>query len=216
MQCDEPLVTVCLPPWQVKRLVTLCLRSMRKYYLITYSNVIVRREALLSRMIELLVRNPNCAGYGYDKLKMKSPLRNLARRSLDTKRARLWMRKTLLGNRTATFRNVPKQPRDFCALYRTDLLREYPLSFVPNVPPSIPGEFMYHQLTGLGYAIEMVPVHEMRNLIDHVEHGTSASHAAKCIIPKASTQHKAERRLEQSLNKTYTKALANPAELDGD
>ena len=92
MQCDEPLVTVCLPPWQVKRLVTLCIRSMRKYYLITHSNVIVRREAWLSRMIELLVRNPNCAGYGYDKLKMKSPLRNLARRSLDTKRARLWMR----------------------------------------------------------------------------------------------------------------------------
>ncbi|MHC4990215.1 MAG: glycosyltransferase [Planctomycetota bacterium] len=171
-----------------------------RYYLIMHSDTIVKREGWLARMVEMIESDPKIASAGSGKLEMRSGLNQLVRDATDTKRLRLWMRRTVLGDRDARQLEREPCPRDYCALYRTETLREHGLSFVGKGGYSA-GETVYYDLKGLGYRSGLIPVPEMMSLMDHIAHATGA------ILPErklnsAHTFRKTQRRLQRLFRRT--------------
>ncbi len=272
-QEPAPLVSICLPHWQVRELVTLCLRSIRKhtrdlpyevivvdngsrddsleylrslrwirliergdetssrpalahataldigareaggrYFLSMHIDVIVKQEGWLRRLVDAIESDERCAAAGTGKLETPSLLYALWKRTLDTKKFRLWLRRTMLRESGAIQPERPVCPRDFCALYRLDVLRKHELSFVPE--RLSPGEHMYLHLAERGYAAAMIPVSEMRQYMDHVVHGTAGLRPAERRLGHSLEQRRTERRLRKLLAQPHVQALCADPTLD--
>jgi len=271
----SPTVSICIPHYQVKQLMTACLRAIRrytpqgpafevivvdngsrddsldwlrslgwihlvergertpddwiramataldiglerargKYYLIMHSDTIVKREGWLQRLVDEISRGPDIGSAGTGKLETRGPVDLFFRRATDTKRLRLWVRRTFLGDIGA--RQLPREPcaRDFCALYRTDVLRENHLSFVQKGGYSA-GETIHYDLKKLGYRPGIIPVREVMQYIDHIAHATGA------ILPerklnRAHMFRKTRRRLSNLLDREDIRSLLADPSLDG-
>jgi hypothetical protein len=94
----------------------------------------------------------------------------------------------------AKFAQRPNAPRDFCALYRMDVLRQHKLSFIQKRFSA--GESMYLDLVDLGYTAAMIPVPEMMSYMDHIAHGTPRS-KPKTRAETFSNAAKTERAVEE-------------------
>lgn len=178
-------------------------RARGDYYLIMHSDTIVRRRGWLRRMVEAIESGPQVASCGSGKLERRGAVDQFVRDATDTKRFRLWLRRTVL--RDASARQLVREPcpRDYCALYRTAALREHGLSFVSKGGYSA-GKTVYYDLKRLGY--ESFPVPEMMRNMDHIAHATGA------ILPerklnRAHTFRKTRRRLERLFHRDDVDAL---------
>ena len=272
-QEPAPLVSICLPHWQVRELVTLCLRSIRKYtrdvpyevivvdngsrddsleylrslrwirliergaetpphptlahataldigareaggryFLSMHIDVIVKQEGWLRRLVDAIESDERCAAAGTGKLEMPSPLYAWWKRTLDTKKFRLWLRRTMLRDAGAIQPQRPVCPRDFCALYRLDVLRKHGLTFVPE--RFSPGEHMYLNLIERGHTAAVIPVPEMRRYVDHVVHGTAGLRPAERRLGHTLEQRRTERRLRRLLSQPHVQAISADASLD--
>lgn len=273
----NPLVSICIPHWQVRELVTLCLRAIRKntqtipyevlvvdngsqddsldylrslpwirliergreapangvlahvtaldvgfahsrgqYYLVMHIDTIVKHPGWLERLLAPLQADPTCAGAGAWKLEMRHPLVELARQVTDTKKLKLWLRRTLLCDATA--RSLPRElcPRDYCALYRAQPIRERNLRFHggSRLVGYTPGEQMHYQLKENGYRTEVIPTAEMMQYVIHLGHGTAALQPQERGIPKAHAQRKSEERLNRLFGSDLATSLAGDISLD--
>lgn len=267
------MVSICLPHWQVRELVALCLRSIRKYtrdlpyevlvvdngsrddsleylrslrwirliergnetppsptlahataldigvreargafFLSMHIDVIVKREGWLRRLVDAIESGERCAAAGTGKLETPFGLYAWWRQTMDTKRLKLWLRRTLLRDAGAIQPARPVCPRDFCALYRLDVLRKHRLSFVPE--RFSPGEFMYLNLAERGYTAAMVPVPEMARYLDHVVHGTAGLRPGERRLRHSLEQRRTERRLRKLFAQPHVQALAADPSLD--
>jgi glycosyltransferase involved in cell wall biosynthesis len=148
-------------------------RARGDYYLIMHSDTIVRQRGWLRRMVEVIESGPQVASCGSGKLERRSAFAQLVRDATDTKRFRLWLRRTIL--RDASARQLTREPcpRAYCALYRTAALREHDLSFVSKGGYSA-GETVYYDLKRHGYESSLIPVPEMMRNMDHIAHATGA------------------------------------------
>lgn len=180
-------------------------RARGDYYLIMHSDTIVRRRGWLRRMVEAIESGPKVASCGSGKLERRGAVDQFVRDATDTKRFRLWLRRTVL--RDASARQLVREPcpRDYCALYRTAALREHGLSFVSKGGYSA-GETVYYDLKRLGYESSLIPVPEMMRNMDHIAHATGA------ILPerklnRAHTFRKTRRRLERLFHRDDVDAL---------
>jgi glycosyltransferase involved in cell wall biosynthesis len=180
-------------------------RARGDYYLIMHSDTIVRQRGWLRRMVEAIESGPKVASSGSGKLERRGVFAQLVRNASDTKRFRLWLRRTVL--RDASARQLIREPcpRDYCALYRTAALREHGLSFVSKGGYSA-GETVYYDLKRLGYESSQIPVPEMMRNMDHIAHATGA------ILPerkldRAHTFRKTRRRLEKLFHRHDMDAL---------
>lgn len=158
-------------------------RARGQYYLIMHSDTIPRREGWLTRMVEAIETDPNHAAAGSEKLERRSPVAQFLRDVTDTKRARLWLREKLLGQQSARPTKREPCPRDYCALYRTAILREHNLSFISRRGLSA-GDIMYHDLKERGHTAQLIPVPEMMRHVDHIAHATGG------IVPKRELEDK--------------------------
>lgn len=245
---ENPLVTICIPHYEVLQLTKFCLRAIRRYthklsyevivvdngskddsldwlrslpwvkliergddtpdnwitamntaldiglahargryYLIQHSDTIVKRHDWLERLIELLASGSRVASAGSGKLESRGRLGQWVKDATDTKRFRLWLRRTIGGDEEA--RQLPREPcaRDYCAIYKTDVLRRHELSFVGRGGYSA-GETMHYDLKALGYRSSLIPVAEMMTLMDHV------AHASGVILADRKINHSRKRR----------------------
>ncbi|MBI2361622.1 MAG: glycosyltransferase family 2 protein [Deltaproteobacteria bacterium] len=268
-----PRVTICIPHWQVKELVMLCVRSIRKYttdipyevivvdngsrdssldylrslswirliergevranrvlafaealdigaaesranfFLAMHTDVVVKRAGWLGRLVDAIESDSHYAASGTEKLIMPSPFYAWWRRTVDTKKLKLWLRRRWLGDSSAVMRERRSYPRDFCALYRLDVLRRHGLSFVQRNRLSS-GESMYLNLSELGYRVKMLPVSETMHYIDHVEHGTAALRPEERRLRHTLAQWKSQRRLQRLLARPYVQTLLFDSLLD--
>jgi glycosyltransferase involved in cell wall biosynthesis len=180
-------------------------RARGAYYLILHSDTIVKRRGWLRRMVEGIESGPKVTSCGSGKLEQRSALDQFVRDATDTKRLRLWLRRTVL--RDASARQLPREPcpRDYCALYRTSILREHGISFVSQTGYSA-GEAVYYDLKRLGYESSLIPVPEMARNMDHIAHATGA------ILPerkldRAHMFRKTRRRLKRLFHRDDVDAL---------
>src|SRR5690606_23953706 len=185
-----------------------------KYLLIMHSDVIIKREGWLRRLVDALESGgERCAAAGTGKLETKSPLKRFLQRAFDTKRLKLWLRRTFLRDRQAVFIERPNAPRDFCALYRRDVLKQHNLSFIQRGVLSA-GDSMYLNLVERGYSAAMIPVQEMMSYIDHIAHATAAVRPEERRLKHVRTQRKTERRIEELFAREDVQSLLADAALD--
>lgn len=273
MQSPEPLVTIVMPHWQVQEMITLCLRSIRKYtpdipfevivvdnnsqdaslgylrslpwirlfergnetpenwvramgtaldfgiregrgryLLIMHTDVLIKKQGWLGRLVEAIESDPRHAAAGTGKLELRSPLAAWWKRTFDEKRIKAWLRRTFARDQKAVVPKRPDAPRDFCALYRLDVLRKHNLSFLQKRFSA--GESMYLDLVDNGYTAAMVPVAEMMDYIEHVAHGTAGLRPGERRLHHSHTQRKTERRLRALFAQPYVRALQADSSLD--
>jgi glycosyltransferase involved in cell wall biosynthesis len=180
-------------------------RSRGAYYLIMHTDTIVRRRGWLRRMVEAIESGPQVASCGSGKLEQRSALDQFVRNATDTKRFRLWLRRTVL--RDAGARQLPREPcpRDYCAMYRTEILRQHGLSFVGKGGYSA-GETVYYDLKHLGYESAFIPVPEMMRNMDHIAHATGAIQPER-KLDRTHTFRKTRRRLKRLFHRDDVDAL---------
>lgn len=273
-----PQVSICIPHWQVKELVTLCLRAIRKftrevpvevivvdngsaddslqylrglswirliergeqtpenwvqafvtaldvgfehsrapYFLIMHTDTIVKHPGWLQRLLRPMEQDDKCAASGAWKLELRHPLYEFTKRITDTKKAKLWLRRTIL--RDAGARQLKRElcPRDYCALYRSEPIRKLGLRFNcgGRWAGYTAGEQMYYQLKEHGYRAQVIPTAEMMEYMVHLAHATAGLRPQQRRLNHLRAQRKAERRLRRLFGSELAKELAADASLDG-
>lgn len=272
-----PRVTICMPHWQVKELITLSLRAIRKYstavpyevivvdngsrddsldylrslpwvrliergtdipenwvmafitaldiglansrgeyFVIMHTDTIVKHPQWLERLMAPLEADPACAASGAWKLELRHPILEFTKNATDTKRARLWLRRTFLRDRNA--RQLPRElcPRDYCAMYRAEPIRRLGLRFdcCHRFPRYTTGEQMYYQLKENGYRAEVIPTAEMMQYMIHLGHATAGLRPQERHLRHWRSQKKSERRLRRLFGSNLAMELAGDSTLD--
>lgn len=273
----KPFVSICIPHWQVKELVTLCLRAIRKhtraipievivvdngsedesldylrnlswirliergkqtpehwvkafvtaldlglqysrgeYFLIMHTDTIVKHAGWLERLLTPLQDDPKCAAAGAWKLELKHPLYTFLKDVTDTKRAKLWLRRTLLGDQSARQLKRELCPRDYCSVYRAEPIRRLGLKFNAQGrwEGYTAGEQMYYQLKDNGYRAEVIPTAEMMQYMIHLAHATAGLRPKERRLNHWRAQKKSERRIRNLFGSDMAKELLEDDSLD--
>jgi glycosyltransferase involved in cell wall biosynthesis len=268
---SEPLVTICIPHWQVRGLIALCLRSIRKhsrkydlevlvvdngsrddsldylrslewirllerpeescanwpanvftawdfglrhargrYFLTMHSDVLVKSDDWLDPFLREICAGSDVAASGAWKLNLEHPLYAWQKRVVGTAVAGV---KRLFGRRARSSWNEGHYPRDYCALYRRDVLLQNNLTFCPGDEMITGGYTIARQLWAHSFQTRMIPLHEISQKIVHVAHGTAALAAEKPLHHK-SAQLKVERRVQALFSEPWVRALRDESALD--
>ncbi len=277
MATDRESITICIPQWQVKRNITVCLRSIRrcsrKYdievivvdngskdesldylrslswirlierpeetytnwptnvftgwdvglqhakgelYVTMHSDVFVKADDWLDPLLEQIRESPRVAGAGAWKLFLENPLYAWQKRVTGYLLGRA---KQTLGRKKHVEWRVGHYPRDYCALYRTEVLRAHELQFRPHEGRSPAyakggGYSIAAQLWDAGYETRVIPLRQMAVRVVHVAHGTAGA-TREWRMRERRRQRKLERRVERLFRQPWVRALEADASLDG-
>lgn len=266
-----PLITLCIPHWQVRDMMAICLRSIRRHsrryrletiivdngsrdesldwlrslswirllerpeesvanwpanvftawdaglraatgelFVTMHSDVFVKRDDWLDPLLAELSASPRVAGAGAWKLALEHPLYAWQKRVVGSVTAGV---KRLLGRQARSSWREGHYPRDYCAMYRREVLLNADLTFCP-APGEITGGYaIARQLWERGYETRMIPVWEMARRIVHVAHGTAAVSSAKPLRHRAA-QRRVERRAKALLGERWVQQLREDTALD--
>jgi len=268
---SPPLVSVCIPHYQVGDLMRVCLRSLRRastgldleilvvdngsrdasldwlrslpwirlierpeesparwpdnvftawdlgarlargrYFLTMHSDVFVLGEGWLAPFLREFSRAPRVAASGAWKLELEHPLYRWQKETLG---AVTGLVKRCLGRQGRSDPHHGQYPRDYCALYRRDVLLQHNLTFC-NQPGEITGgQAIARQLWAHGYQTAVFPVAEMARSVAHVTHA-SAALAGGAKLNHARSQRKAEARARTWLSSPWVEELRQAEHLD--
>jgi glycosyltransferase involved in cell wall biosynthesis len=271
LAASSPTISICIPHWQVKGMMALCLRSIRKhsahynleilvvdngsrdesldylrslnwirlierpdesfqnwpmnvftawdlgyreacgeYFVTMHSDVFVRHDRWLDPFLREMAVSENVAASGAWKLNLESPLYAFQKRVVGTAVAGI---KRAFGRRNRSSWKEGHYPRDYCAMYRRDLLLKHNCTFCPGEESINGGYLIARQLWEQGYETRMIPLHEMAQRIVHVAHGTAAIAAEKPLNHK-SAQLKVERRVRALFAEPWIEQLRQDNRLD--
>jgi glycosyltransferase involved in cell wall biosynthesis len=279
MADNKPLVSICMPHWQVRELITPCLRAIRKftpnipievivvdngskdesltylrslswikliergentpenwveafmtaldlgfensrgeYFIIMHTDTLVKHPGWLERMLLPVENDPKCAAVGAWKLELKHPIYEFTKKITDTKKAKLWLRRNLLGDSKARQLKRELCPRDYCAMYRSEPIRRLGLRFHDQGrwKGYTAGEQMYYQLKANGYHASVIDTAEMMKYMEHLAHATAGLRPAQRHLNHGRAQRRSERRLRRFFNKPLIKELNEDDSLDRD
>jgi GT2 family glycosyltransferase len=99
--------------------------------------------------------------------------------------------------------------RSHCALYRTDLLRQYQLHFSDG--DKLAGKALHRQLEQAGYKMIFIPSDVLCQYIEHINHATTVLHPS---LSRGNNLDKGLRRIKQSLEQFNAKAILADDSLD--
>ncbi|MBA3311682.1 MAG: glycosyltransferase [Planctomycetota bacterium] len=182
-----------------------------EYYVTMHSDVFVKADGWLRPLVRELERSPEVAASGTWKLEIENPFYAAQKRAVGLISAGL---KRLVGQQRPVGIRQGHYPRDFCAMYRRDILREHELTFQCLFGNRGGGYSISRQLWERGYKMGLVPVREMARHIEHVAHGTAAVRGEK-RLGHARTQRKAETKVADLFAEPWIQALMTDASLDG-
>lgn len=180
------------------------------YYVTMHSDVFVKRDGWLKPLVRELERSSNIAASGTWKLELENPVYAAQKRVVGLVSAGL---KRLVGKKPPVGLRQGHYPRDFCAMYRRDVLLKHNLTFRCIFGNRGGGYSIARQLWEQGYSMGLVPVREMASLIEHVAHGTAAVRNEK-RLGHARTQRKAEAKVADLFAEPWIQALAKDSSLD--
>lgn len=252
----KPLISICIPHWQVQKYMTLCLRSIRKhsrneqievivvdngskddsldylrsldwirlierpeevhtnwplnvftawdeglkiaqgkYYITMHSDVFIREGGWLDPFLREIEKSETIAASGAWKLELEHPLYLWQKRAVGYATNQL---KALLGRKKRAGWKQAHYPRDYCAMYRADVIRKHNLTFCPVNGSSGGGLSIARQLWDRGYEMGMIPVRELARKVFHVAHGTAA------LIPEKALNHRrAQKKVENKVGDLF-------------
>lgn len=275
----KPLVSICIPHWQVRELITPCLRAIRKftqnipievivvdngsqdeslpylrslswikliergrqtpenwveafmtaldlgfdnscgkYFVIMHTDTLIKHPLWLDRLIRPMENDPKCAAVGAWKLELRHPLYEFTKKITDTKKAKLWFRRNLLGDQSACQLKRELCPRDYCAIYHAEPIRNFGLRFHAENQWKgyTAGEQMYYQLKEKGYHAEVIDTAEMMEYMIHLAHATAGLRPKQRHLNHRHAQRKSERNLRRFFNLPLIKELMEDESLDHD
>jgi len=271
MDSRSPVITVCIPHWQVPLYMRTCLRSIRRhstkynlqvivvdngsrdesldylrslswirlierpeetpenwprnvftawdrglqeaageYYVTMHSDVFVRDDDWLDPLLAAITSRPEIAASGAWKQELAHPLYLWQKRVFGYLLGKL---KTLLGRKKDVNWQQGHYPRDYCAMYRTDVIRRHRLTFCPIHGYRGGGHSIAQQLWTAGYQMGMVPVRELAEKVFHVAHGTAAVAPEKPLNHKRA-QRKVERKVYRLFEEDWIQHLLQSDDLD--
>jgi len=277
MAMDRQRVTVCIPHWQVRRYITLCLRSIRRYsgrydlevivvdngskdeslgylrslrwirlierpeegnanwpnnvftawdrgvreatspfFVTLHSDVFVLADDWLDPMLRAIQASAEVAAAGAWKLYLENPLYAFSKRVTGYATGRV---KALLGLGQEVEWRQGHYPRDYCAIYRRDVILDHQLQFHPlhgrgGGQGRGGGYAIASQIWDAGLETRMVPLHQMAARVIHVAHGT-AGLVGHGPLKHRRRQRRIERRVERILRQPWVRQLEADSSLDG-
>ena len=181
-----------------------------EYYVTMHSDVFVKRDGWLVPLVRELERDHRIAASGTWKLTQENALYAAQKRLFGLASAGI---KRLAGKQPPVTLRQGHYPRDFCAMYRRNLLLEHDLTFRCIFGNRGGGYAIARQLWERDYRMGMVPVREMASYIEHVAHGTAAVRSEK-RLDDSRDQRKAESKVAGLFAEPWIQALANDSTLD--
>ncbi|MCD6352833.1 MAG: hypothetical protein J7M06_01305, partial [Proteobacteria bacterium] len=107
----------------------------------------------------------------------------------------------------------PEYIRTICALYRTDILKQKNLSFLPVAEKGLTsGQALYYELIQRGYHTHYFAPGELKRLIDHLNHGTMVLNPS--LGARKRTIKKGLRKMENRFGEEIIKKLLADGSLD--
>lgn len=274
---SKPVVSICIPHWQVEELVRICLRAIRKhsqtipyevivvdngsedasldylrslswirliergrqtpehwvrafvsaldvgfaqshgdYFIIMHTDTLIKRGDWLERLMQPMRDDGQCAASGAWKLEPSRPFYDFVKRATDTKKARLWLKRTFGRGEKVKQRKRELCPRDYCAMYRSSVIREHGLTFMgpDKFRGYTAGETMYYQMKENGYRAEVIGTADMMQYMEHLGHATAGLQPTQRSLNHKRAQRKSERKVTRFFNIPEVKALAADVSLD--
>lgn len=180
-----------------------------EYFITMHSDVFVKRGDWLDPFLREITRQPNIAASGAWKLEIEHPLYALQKKFVGAVTTQV---KALFGRRKAHIKAEKPYPRDYCAMYRTDVLRKHGLSFY-GTSGGAGGYTIAKQIWDSGYDTRMITVPELAEYIYHVAHGTAA--VTNKSLRHKRAQKKVEHKVADLFEEAWIKELLADDHLDG-
>ncbi len=185
-------------------------RVTTPYVLSIHTDTLVKQANWLTFLLAQIEQRPNIAGVGSWKLESK-PVWRRALKSIERRVQLFYYR---LTNRTRHgIEGVGKNYyylRSHCALYRTDLLRQYQLHFGDG--DQVAGKALHQRLVQAGHEMIFLPSDVLIHYLEHVNHATTV------LNPVLSTRQKSVdkglRRIEKNLARMQASLILEEDGLD--
>jgi glycosyltransferase involved in cell wall biosynthesis len=264
-------VSICIPHWEIKELMEICLRSIRKhspkydveviivdngskdesidwlrsldwislierpeegfhnfphnvftswelgirkasgeYFMTMHSDVFVKTDHWLDPFFrEYSLGDDKTAAVGAWKLNLENPFFTFQKKIFHVIRTKI---KSVFGKAKPYPWKQGHYPRDYCAMYRRDLILGHKITF-RSIHRQGGGYSTARQIWDCGLNVRMIPVEEMYRHVVHVAHGTAAVAARR---PRTGSRHenKAERRVYELFQKDWINELKSDISLD--
>jgi len=185
-----------------------------EFFLSVHSDVVIQDAEWLHKLIDPFKQNPRIACAGSGKLEEISAAYHLFKKLGDIKGLIRFLRKTV--SHDATIKNNYRHPeyiRTICALYRTDILKQEHLSFLPVEEKGLTsGQHLYYELMQRGYHTNYFPPSELKRMIDHLNHGTMVLNPL--LGARKRTIRKGVRKMKNRFSEEKIKRLLTDASLD--
>lgn len=136
------------------------------YVLSMHTDTIVTSPRWLDYLVDSIERDPGIAGVGSWKLEFRPWYRRLVK-----KLTPLWdaLRQPFRNRAPRKNDNDYLYLRSHCALYRTDLLRQFSLSFDEN---DVAGKVLHKKLEEQGFRMVFLDIHGLGSHVHHINHAT--------------------------------------------
>jgi glycosyltransferase involved in cell wall biosynthesis len=171
-----------------------------EYFVTMHSDVFVKQDNWLDAFLREIAAGPTVAATGSWKLDLENPLYAWQKRTIGYAVANV---KSSLGLGKRVQWQQQNYPRDYCALYRRDVLLDHRLTFCGKTGG---GVAIAQQLWNAGFATRLFPVSEMARSVYHIAHGTAAI-APEKRLNHARKQRQTERKLARLLQADWIRAL---------
>lgn len=185
------------------------------YFITMHSDVFVKADDWLDPMLRETNHDPQVAAAGAWKLHFENPIYAFQKRIIGYALKRL---KTILGLRKYVEWKTGHYPRDYCAMYRKNVILDNNLQFLPikgkNGGYSKGGGYSIAlQLWDAGYITRNIRIREMADKVVHIAHGTAAIAEEKPLSYKKK-QQKLERKVADLMKQPWIKDLETDISLD--
>lgn len=180
------------------------------YVLSMHTDTIVTSDKWLDYLLEHIEGDPQVAGVGSWKLEFKPWYRRVAKK---LEPAWLMMRAGLprrfRHHGSAKTDNHYLYLRSHCALYRSDLLRRFGLSFGDN---EVAGKVIHKELLAQGFAMEFLDIHGLAMHLRHINHATMVLNPE--IAGRKTGSEAERRRVRRELETLNCRGILQDASLD--
>ena len=181
-----------------------------EYYVTLHSDTFVKSDGWLRPLVRAIEQSPRIAASGAWKLELEHPLFAAQKRVTGLVEAGF---RRLIGKRPPVGLREGHFPRDYCAMYRRDVLVRHKLTFACLYGNRGGGYSIARQLWEHGYQMGMVGVREMHRNVAHIAHGTAAVRSEK-RLNHGRAQKKAEAKTADLFAADWIQSLVADESLD--
>ncbi len=180
------------------------------YVLSIHTDTLVKRPDWLPFLLTQIENNPRVAGVGSWKLESKPLLKRWAKQLERAVQTRYYK---LINKQNHSLEGTDENYyylRSHCALYRTDLIRQFNTGFGDG--DTVAGKVMHKKLIDAGYKMIFLPSEQLGQYVDHINHATMVLNPA--LGARDKTIKAGKERIEQRLKSVNATQILADVSLD--